>query len=562
MTLRHIYKQLSGLYLKGSDTRFPIYVNLRDHFGQTEPAEALIRHGTQIGMPQPNQLVAAWLAGHVHVLLDGFDELSSTRFARGFKGLKQARREAMRLVHNFSENHPSSTSLLISGREHYFDSIDEMQTALGLPETAVVFSLNEFTQEQIQDYLKRKGFRQTVPDWLPSRPLLLGYLMVKGILSSADMDLASLSREQGWNYLLDRVCEREARQIDPVSIDPKAVREFVERLSTIARKSSSGRGPINLTDIDRVFQEIFDTLPDEKAEILIFRMPGFTTSSGQNEAREFIDDDFVDACRAGDVYRFVKSPHDTRYEGLLLADIPMGELGCALAALRLSAGTSKQISAAVQAAAQKAAPYLGVDLVRILQELNLDFTESEVTFSDGFFANTLETLPTPDLRNINFRECYFSNIEITGGAAVGPTFQRCEIAQIVGAVTEADLPKEIFLGGNNIGDFTNEAATNADIMDLPLPLAVKVTMTILRKLFIQAGRGRKESALFRGLDSRGRAYVPEILNEIDRTGFATPHRLSGPNVWIPNRTLAKEARAILSAPRQSGNPLITWAFTL
>ncbi len=156
MTLRNTYYELARNYHIGSSIRFPVYLNLRDHFGQRSPAEALMRHGEEIGFSSPHQLVAAWKAGHCHVLLDGFDELSSTRLVRGVRSLRQARREAMRLVHGFISLHPKDTSLLISGREHYFDSIDELFDAFGLDNNYSYYTLNEFTEDQIDRYLRKK----------------------------------------------------------------------------------------------------------------------------------------------------------------------------------------------------------------------------------------------------------------------------------------------------------------------------------------------------------------------------------------------------------------------
>lgn len=555
MTLRHVYRHLQNSYLAGHTTKFPIYLNLRSHFGQSDPAEALIRHGNEVGLPEPNQLVAAWRAGHAHVFLDGFDELSSTRFARGFRGLRQARREATRLVNSFVMQHPGDASLFISGRQHYFDSIDELKRALGISSDARFFSLSEFSNEQIQDYLKKKGFRQDVPNWLPARPLLLGYLVVKGILSEISNDLTDLSREVGWDYLLNRICEREARQIDPVTIEPTAVREFVERLATLARKLDTGRGPLQLTDIHTVFQEIFAMQPDEKAEVMIFRMPGVTTASGQEDALDFIDDDYVDACRARDVCRYVAAPHDVRLSGLGSAVVQMGDLGCSMAAERLRAVTQKQLTSALGTAADHSFACLGIDIVRIMQQLGVGYSGPAISFRDGFY-DSFDVISGADFSQSYFHECSFLSVDIESEGASGPIFEGCLIGKVFGAITAADLPKGVFVRDTQIEAFSDDAGTNADILDLPLPLSIKVMMTILRTLFVQPGRGRKDSALYRGLDNRATAYVPDILAEIQHLGFAKPHRINGPIVWIPNRTLAHEAYDILRAPQQSTHKLV------
>jgi len=554
MTMRHVYYVLAARYLSGNTTKFPIYLNLRDHFGQCNPSEALLRHGEEIGFSLPNQLVAAWKAGHCHVFLDGFDELSSSRLVRGVGGLKNARREAMRLVHAFSSNHPADTSIFICGRQHYFDSMGELESALGLPEYFEHLTLNEFSYEQVEIYLKRKGYKEKVPNWLPSRPLLLGYLAVKGILSDHGSDISSLPREEGWDYLVGRVCEREARQIDPVSIDPSAVREFVERLATVTRQTNSGRGPIHLNDIHKIFQDVFAMPPDEKASALIFRMPGLTSASGQEDTREFIDDDYVDACRAGDVVRFVNALHDPRYELLNDATVNMGELGSSIAAYKLIGATPKKLSAALQSAAEREASCLAFDVLRIMQQMGTPYIGAQVKISDGFFSD-YQVTSGPEFLRVVFSECYFNAIDIDDGANAGPQFDKCQIERVIGCIGGDDLPSFLQPSASGVAKYEDEAQTNADILDLPIPTSTKVLMTILRKLFIQPGRGRKENAFYRGLDGRAKVYVPEILSIIEQMDFATPHKISGPVVWFPNRSLAGEARSILHAPQQTNNSL-------
>lgn len=555
MTLRHVFYGMKRRHLTGETNKFPVYLNLREHFGQKSPSEALMRHGEEIGFPSPDQLVAAWKAGHCHVFLDGFDELSSTRLVRGIQGLKQARKEAMRLVYGFLHSQPKDTALFISGREHYFDSIDEMKTAFGLSSSFQYYTLNEFTQEQIVSYLSRKGFADSVPDWLPARPLLVGYLAIKGLLVGEGNSLSSLSREDGWNHLLDRICEREAHQIDPVSIDPHAVREFVERLATTCRKTSSGRGPVHLNDIRQTFEAVFSMPPDEKAETLIFRMPGFTVASGQEDAREFIDDDYVDVCRAGDVARYVTAPHDPRHENTLAASVEMGELGCAVCARLLHKTTAKQVSAALERAADRESPYVAFDVIRVLQNCNYDYVGHDAVVRDGLFYS-FDLSSHPQLDGIVFEGCLIGTVEVGDVAATAPLFRDCQIDNVYGVVGSKDVPPALRGSASRIANFVDDFHTNADILDLPLPQSVKVLMTVLRKLFVQPGRGRKENAFYRGLDGRARSYVPEILSAVEQLDFAHPHGLGGQIVWFPNRSRNRQAQRILRSPQQSTDPLV------
>ncbi len=383
---------------------------------------------------------------------------------------------------------------------------------------------------------------------------------MKGLLSG-EHDLAAMPREDGWNHLLDRICQREAKQIDPVAIDPNAVREFVERLATLCRNTTSGRGPIGLADIRETFENVFSMPADEKAETLIFRMPGFTAASGQEDAREFIDDDYADACRAGDVIRFIEAPDDIRQDKLLLSAIEMDDLGSSMAAMNAKNLSAKQISAALDKSVEKDAPYVAYDLVGILQRLDLEYVGYGAYINDAIFRTFILTR-LPDLGHVNFEGCLFGSVEIVDDSATSPMFINCHVDKLYGAIGITDLPPALKKSAPGIESFVDEAQTNSDILSLPISLSLRVLMIILRKLFIQPGSGRRENALYRGMDSRARPYVSEILEVISQLGFAHSHRTGGPVVWRPNRSHQKRVQDILRAPQQSSDPLVKRAKAL
>lgn len=284
-------------------------------------------------------------------------------------------------------------------------------------------------------------------------------------------------------------------------------------------------------------------------------MPGLTSSPGGESAREFIDDDFVDACRAGDVIRFVRSPFSTHLEDLENAAAQMGALGCRLAASKLSEDgtTSKQISAAFENASQRlGAAALSIDILRIMQELNFNYTGEKIYIRDGFF-DEFEIFKFPDLSKVVFQECYFGQLIMNLGtqSIMSPRLERCQIDEIIGPISSNDIPDNVIDDESDIGSYVQEAKTNADILELNMPLSVRVLLTVLRKLFVQSGRGRKENAFFRGLDPNARAYVADILEVLHTEGFAFPHKIGGPTIWMPNRAKSNEAREILKAPQSS-----------
>jgi hypothetical protein len=70
------------------------------------------------------------------------------------------------------------------------------------------------------------------------------------------------------------------------------------------------------------------------------------------------------------------------------------------------------------------------------------------------------------------------------------------IGRVYGVPTAEGLPNGVFIGCD-FGAF-DDASTNAAVLRLDLPPSLKALMTILRKLYLQAGGGRKVAALRRG----------------------------------------------------------------
>lgn len=271
-TMREIFLRLASEFCRGNVLLFPLLLNLRDHHGQVEPAEALERHARNIGFGRPADLVRAWRAGLTVLLLDGFDEIATAGWAGRTKSLKDLRHNSMSLIRSFIRDAPYASGIMISGREHFFDSPNEMKKALDLGNRFRQLKLNEFNDQQIADYLKRMGWEQAVPEWIPSRPLLLGYLASRNLIQETLQVEAGSGPATGWNYLLERICVREA-QIE-AGIDPDTVRRLIEHIATLARSSIDGLGPISPDQILGAFTSVCGYPADDRGAVLLQRLPG------------------------------------------------------------------------------------------------------------------------------------------------------------------------------------------------------------------------------------------------------------------------------------------------
>lgn len=560
MTLREIYYRLRKDHINGKTSKFPVYLNLRDHYGQRDTSEVLIRHASSIGFDQPLHLVRAWRAGYVHLLIDGFDEISTISIQGQWHDLKNNRHRAMEAVRGLIREHPTGAGLLIAGRSHFFDNPNERHKALGLPSDSVELTLAEFTEDQIRSYLNRVGISGSIPSWLPSRPLLVGYLAAKGFLSSF-LDEGSANQlsgpAAGWDTLLDSVADREA-EIE-VGIDGGTVRKILERLATKIRSSHVGLGSISQDTLIQAFRDICGYSPDDRGLVLLQRLPGLGVDREEERSRTFIDESFADACKAGDLVEFISNPF--AFPTSVLEDIEssIGILGVKLAARKVDQrkiGEGK-INTALTVSYESNANYMAADIVRIMLENGFDIRE-DIRLNNLLLPELELECSDAELSKLHFVDCFLSRLEIDPNVDIFrmPSFHECFIEEVDGRISKSDLPAEKFDDKCEFGRFTQTAETTADVLALDLPLGIRVCLTIMKKLYMQSVSGRKENALYRGLDDRARRLVPRVLQALQSEGFALPDTSKKNTIWRPCRSHKKRVMKIIISPSANEDPVL------
>ncbi len=556
MTLRYLYQKLSSLHRSGKSTRFPVFINLRDHYGQSDPSEVIERHARNIGYPSPIHLVRAWRAGYVHLLLDGFDEITTLNIQGLWTKLRDNRYRAMEAVRRLAKEHPDSAGCVIAGRAHFFDSEKERRNALGLPVGFREYSLTEFNDDQIREFFVKSGLTGVVPTWLPARPLLVAYLAAKGLLSEV---LANEIADPayGWNLLLDNVASRES-EIE-AGIDGGSVRRILERLASKARATAGGLGPITPDMLVSAFCEVCGYNPDERGMVLLQRLPGLGTDREDESTRAFIDEDFADACRAGDLVHFVESPYQFEENAIRGVECSAGSVGVSVAVIRAKElkFTEGKVNAAIQRARDIYSGAFTSDLARV--GLDAGFAITGATHIEGVHVSELElTVDMGDAHLLEFRDCFFGRVCIDHDVTESslPRFISCFIDEVDGRLSKRDLPAESFYEDCIVESFSEVAATTNAVLSLSIPLGTRVVITILKKLYQRSGAGRKENALFRGLDHHARRLVPDALELIRQHGLAMPNRRGDTTVWLPDRSQLRRAGRLIAAPNEGNDPLL------
>lgn len=563
LTIREIFRQLRAQYLKDNDGPVPVAVNLRDYWGRDRPAEVLERHAVDVGQ-KPSSLVRGFNARQLIILLDGFDETAAIPWAaRNVQRLKEVRRKAVEIVRRFVEACRGRCGILIAGREHFFDSPIELTSALGLKDSDLIVELDEFNDQEAAAYLKSAGMPTDLPDWLPRRPLLLASFVAKKLLGEILAQGSEKEPADAWSKVIDATCEREARIHE--FIDAAAIRNILEALASRSRSSLSGLGPISESDLAEEFRAETGANPDNTAWPLLLRLPGLGARDAQPGMRYFIDDQLLSALRAGPVARYADQPQ----QQFQATDWRHGldELGILSVIAHLSGGgiaSPKKLVDAARQAARAGSPTLSLDLAQCARVVaedadEVDFRNLDI---DGGYSPHIDLAAFSTPKNLVLRRCIINRVTCANIASPKFSIIECAIEHLEGVSRRELLP--VYIDKTcEIGEFdplaTNAAVLKNDVHALP----VRVLLTIIRKLYLQGGAGRKENAFFRGMGPEAARFVPDLLEIVRREGLASVTAGGRPGrVWHPLRSARARAYRLLESSVSGADPAVLEASAL
>jgi hypothetical protein len=491
LTTRELFLQLSKLYLKGTMDRVPLCISLRDHWGQSHADEILERHARSIGFTPREDLVTAWRAGFVLLLLDGFDELAAQVVARAenVNFMREARADSLAGVRDLISNTPSGTGLLVAGRDHYFDDMPELVRSLGLATKRLrVLRLWEFTEEQAVTFLKKRRAHESLPDWIPRKPLLLGYLAHTGLLEDILRIDGSSGFGSAWDQFLDMICAREAAHGRTV-MDPETLRRVLERLACEVRATSSGNGPITGRELAEAYRLETGQPAGEGVLMQLQRLPGLAQREQDPGARSFIDEDLLAALQGSAVSRLVLEGTKGIADRSWMHALPRKALG--MAAFKLSAqnAVAGTVLAATRrpASAREPLGQLAADYVEIALEM---LREDDVLDCDGLALSEV-TLGTINLEDARVDNLYIDNSivdeVVLGARGINSrlSVKKCTVRLVSGVPSADGLPAGMFTGCEVL--LFEDMSTNAAVMRTELAPTLKALLSVLRKLYLQAG---------------------------------------------------------------------------
>jgi hypothetical protein len=416
-TLRELFRLKQREHFKRSKlTPFPVHINLRDCAGLKTPAEILRRHAGEIGFDDPDGLISAWRAGACFLLLDGFDEVVPARWFGSVTDLKSVRWEALSPVRRLVQETPRSSGIIVAGRSHYFSGKAEMTEALGF-KNYELYTLPDFNESQLNEFLRQSKIGWEIPDWVPMRPLLLGYLVALDA-GSASSIAESVDRATGWSSFLSSICEREAGIFSAVR--PDNIRRILSRVATLARSRADVTGPVDMDVLRSAFTDVNGYQPDEEGMQLLLRLPGLAQdTSARTEARVFVDRDLADTAYGFDLAEYVLNPYDELHPMSTVASWAnaASDLGIEVASVSLieqSGGRSNAVGALSIRNDLDQYDAVTADLLRLAVSLSEGSETARSSYHiSGVYFESLALAESTLLAATTFQDCVFAHLDIS-----------------------------------------------------------------------------------------------------------------------------------------------------
>lgn len=561
--LRDIFAELRKRHFRSQAlSPFPMHINLKDCVGLKTPAEIIRRHAEEIGFDNADRLISAWRAGACTLLLDGFDEIVPPRWLGNASDLKDFRWEALSPVRRLIEESPSGAGVITCGRAHYFSSRAEMINALGYETESSVLSLQDFTRDQLDQYLKLVGVEWKIPEWMPARPLLLGYLVAMGAFN--DIDRTLTSPVLAWRKFFHLLCDREARMF--TAVRPEIIKQLVSRVATIARSNGEETGPVNIDMLRTAFINVNGREPDAEGSQVLLRLPGLaladssTEGGSSDEERYFVDKNLADTAYGEDLARYLKSPYVDNHPlsrsaswATAASELAVGVASATLAEERIS-------PAAVLAAAKRRQnnhqfDAVLADALRVCADLGVESKQVRNDFLVEGVLFPFLSVPAGDpiLSRVRFTGCVIEVLEMSDVVQEEqkkgqyPLFQESLIGYIDGL---SSIPS--WLSGCfdqcEIEGYSAQLQTTAGILGLKISSERRIALTILKKIYNQPGSGRREGALSRGLDRRSRELVPEVIAKLVSSGWILRTSGGKETIYVPIKGKRADALRALNDP--------------
>lgn len=541
-----------------STLTYPVAIDLRENWGLKRATEIIRRHFDDLGLSNlSDPVIKAYHGGSVCFFLDGFDEIGSQSWGDSPDKLKYVRHQALQGVRDLLSR--TTGGAIVSGREHYFNTADEMYEALGLEpaKALVVRCKNDFTQEEMRKFLAKVAPDLVLPPWLPRRPLIC-----RTIATLEPERLDDMFAEDGgdvafWNVLIDAICTREAtiRAI----LEPDKIKNILRLIARATRNKPQNIGPVSAAEINRAFEMVVGGRPVDESAAILARLPGLGRAAAETSDRQFIDMYILDGLRGLDVDNSVTTYTDGAENESWTNPLQVLGQGVAADALQQrsegarGATTDPHLRLA-RLALTHGNTILAGDIISSLLRVpalgpEFDFGGLELEDSHVDVLDCSIVVP----KALIVRETIIQALVIPPAEPPGTRVEKCLIDVIHNVSSSKGVPK--WISECDIKKY-EAVGTVAQIKTARLSPKQRIFLAIVKKTFFQPGAGRKEAALLRGLGRLGdRSLRDEVLSLLLGQTILQRFRGDEGDVYAPVRAHTHRMQKIVSELSQSKDPL-------
>lgn len=540
---------------------YPIAIDLRNTWGLINAIEIIRRHLDNLGVSQDNtnNMIKSYNGKNFCFLLDGFDEIGSRPWSENPKKLEEIRKNALQGIKDLISN--TDSGVIISGRYHYFNGDDEMVRTLGLKDKnpLILECKEEFDIEEFEIFVEQNKLDVYIPDWIPKKPLILK------TISSFDRDTVnklfyseSKNNIEFWFIFIESMCERDAK-IHAI-LDGEVIKEVLISLANETRTKPHNVGPLSESNIIDAFTQVTGSYPNEQATVMLQRLPGLGRVSSESGDRSFIDTFILDGLRGLDAERIILHANNQEWKSTWIQ--PLRKLGQDVLAYQINklGNESAFIESSIRMIDNDIKnKTLIADIIASISRINNGkrIKYDSRTLSEATFGNlTFEYNKIDDLVLV---DSVFETITLGTKDPNNMEIKNCVIEHIEGVSSQSGLPK--WIDKDTCDIYTYEAIdTLTAIKQSGLSNSQTILVSILIKVYRQAGNGRREHTLTKGLASVNKKLLNKILKylisnnilEISKDGD------SGEKIYKPNKEYRSRIELLLEELGRSQDDL--WNF--
>lgn len=517
-------------------------IDLRNYKGVENGEELIRRHMSRYGLnDNADNCVKCLNSGEFLFLIDGFDEIAVQSWSEKPQRLIDIRYKELGFIRSIIEN--TKKGIIITGREHFFNSDEELIKAFGLKKNdfIIIESKSEFSEIEINKFKDKNFLNIDIPGWFPRKPMAIRLLSNNELTDEIKTALKINSPYYFWKTFFEYITDRDADANKNI-LDPESIRKLMLAIARYTRNTPTNNGPISMEALNRIFKEEIGYDAIDESSAYLQRLPGIGRVASDSYDRNFTDDYFLDFLRTCDAYEDYNKAGGNSANVLWKNSI--NKRGVDLLANIISENNIelKDILAKLIRIKNKTL------LMEFISAWLLYTDDKEVDFKnitiDGNITCAHIDFFEKSIRNISFKEILIEHLDITNCDLNNVHFSNAIIYKLSG-VSSRNALSQAFEKSCDIENF-EQVSSISKIKQIKLSPAQQYLVLIFQKVFNQKGSGRKEEVLTRGFNGiYDKKLAKKILNYLENEKILSTHLGDEGKIYAGNKKFLPRIEKIL-----------------